>query len=129
MGRSALALAFAFLPAACSDSPLPGSMLGTYQVTGQPQTNSCGLGAPNPWNFNVMLSQQGSTLYWSWMDGTPMMRGFLSSAQASLTENDTTNADPTDAGLGPCNLQRALTVQLTLGSGSPPSTFSGTISY
>jgi hypothetical protein len=129
MARPALALVFALLPLSCSDSPLPGSVLGTYQVTGQPQANSCGLGAPDPWSFQVMLSEQGSTLYWSWMDGTPMLQGALSAAQATLTENDTTNADPTDAGLGPCNLQRALSVQVALGAGSPPPTFSGTIGY
>jgi hypothetical protein len=115
---------------ACSDSPLPGRVLGTYTVTGKSQTNSCGLGAPDPWTFSVQLSLQGSTLYWSYMDGSPLLSGPTSSSgQVKLTSSMSLNADSTDAGLGPCTLQRADDLELTLGSGSTPTTFSGTISY
>ena len=113
---------------ACGDSPLPGAMLGTYKVVGKSRTNSCGLGAPNPWNFDAELSEQGSTLYWSWMDGSPMLSGSLGAqGHATLARNGTLNPDSTQSGLGPCNLQRSDALDLTLGTGN--KSFGGTISY
>ena len=60
---------------ACASTTLPGTQLGTFKVTGQSTTNTCGLGAPNPWTFDVQLSQQGSTVFWSWMDGSAPLSG------------------------------------------------------
>ena len=108
---------------------MPGNMLGTYKVVGQSQTNSCGLGAPNPWTFDVQLSEQQTTLYWDWMDGSPLLSGTVSQTQATIDTNATVNADSTDAGLGPCNLQATSALTLTLGSGAPPGSFTGTMSY
>jgi hypothetical protein len=116
---------------ACSGNPLPGNMLGTYQVVAQSQTNSCGLAAPDPWDFDAQLSEQGTTLYWSWMDGSPPLSAAMStSSQGTLLANEQLNVDGTaDGGLGPCTMARADTLQIDLGSGSPPSAFSGTIEY
>jgi hypothetical protein len=116
----------------CSDSPLPGTQLGTYRVVATLQTNTCGngLGAPNPWTFDVQLSQQGSTLYWSWLDGSAPLSSTLSDNAVSLTNSQTSNVDSTaDGGAGPCTMQRADTVQVTLGSGSPPASFKGAVRY
>jgi hypothetical protein len=113
----------------CSGGSMPGQMLGTYKVVGQSQTNTCGLGAPNPWTFDVQLSQQQSTLYWDWMDGSPLLSGTIASTSATFTDTATVNADSTDAGLGPCNLSTSSSLQLTLGSGSPPGGFTGTMTY
>ena len=118
--------------AGCEDQPLPGTMLGTYKVSAQSKTNSCGagLGAPNPWVFNADLSDEGSTIYWSWIDGSPVLSGILTNAtQASITAQSAANVDPSDAGAGPCTLERADDLELTLAAGSPPPSFSGTISY
>jgi hypothetical protein len=115
--------------AGCSGGAMPGQMLGTYKVVGQSQTNTCGLGAPNPWTFDVQLSVQQSTLYWDWLDGSPLLSGTLSGSSASIADSATVNADSTDAGLGPCNLQTSATLQLALGSGSPAGSFTGTMSY
>jgi hypothetical protein len=113
---------------ACGGSPLPGAMLGTYQVVGQSKTNSCGLGAPNPWSFDAELSEQGTTIYWSWMDGSPLLSGSLGGqGKVTLGRSGTVNADSTDAGLGPCNLQRTDDLELTLATGN--KSFTGTISY
>lgn len=115
---------------ACSDSPLPGTMLGTYRVAGQLQTNSCGVSAPAPWTFDAQLSQNGSTLYWSWMDGKAPLSGPLTAQSASIRTSQQANVDGTvEAGLGPCTMQRDDDVEVTLGSGSPPSSFTGTITY
>jgi hypothetical protein len=123
----------AALLAGCNDNPLPGQMLGTYKVSAQSQTNTCGPGlqAPSPWTFKVQLSENGTTLYWSWMDGTPPLSSVLDSqSHASLTTTMSGNVDGApEGGLGPCTMQRADDVEITLGSGSPPGAFSATIAY
>ena len=117
----------------CSGNPLPGSMLGTYSVTGTMETNTCGngLGAPSPWDFSIQMSEDGTTLYWSWMDGTPALYNVLNAqSRATLTAIETANVDGTaDGGLGPCTMIRDDTLQVALGSGSPPATFTGSINY
>jgi hypothetical protein len=118
--------------AGCGGGAMPGHLLGTYKVVGQSKTNSCGLGAPNPWTFDVQLSQQQTTLYWDWLDGSPLLSGTLSrGAQPSttITDSATINADSTDAGLGPCTLDTASSMQIALGEGVPPDGFTGTLSY
>ena len=127
MPRWTVALALAFV--GCSSNPMPGTLLGTYTVVGQSQTNSCGLAAPNPWQFDVQLSEDGSTLYWSFMDGSPFLSGAVAESQATLSTSQTANVDGSEAGLGPCDMQRNDTYQLSLSSGSPPPSFSGTITY
>jgi hypothetical protein len=115
----------------CSGNPLPGSPLGTYKVVAKQTANTCGLGAPDPWIFSVQLSRKDSTLYWSWMDGSPMMSGPLDAqAQATLRTSRTGNVDGSDAGaLGPCTLKREDDLEILLGQGDPPSAFSGTVGY
>jgi hypothetical protein len=114
--------------ASCSPTALPGAQLGTFKVTGTSTTNTCGIGAPNPWTFDVELSRDGSTLYWSWMDGSPPSSGTLTGsadAQATITDSTTGNVDGTDASLGPCTLQRDDDLALTIASTS----FTGTLTY
>ncbi len=127
---AALAGACLALLCGCNDSSMPGKVLGMYKVVGQSTSNTCGLGAPSPWTFDVQLSQQGTTLYWSWLDGSPLLSGPLGSGSAaSLKSSGTLNADSTDAGLGPCNLERDADLEVALASGSPPPSFGGTIGY
>jgi hypothetical protein len=125
---SLVAAVLAALAPACGN-PLPGTMLGTYHVSADTTTNTCGLSAPTPWAFDVQLSNDNGTLYWSWMDGSSPMSAPLSSNAATLTESVTDNVDGTDAGDGPCTMTRDDSVVVTLGSGSPPGSFSGTITY
>jgi len=121
---AALALGSFFV--ACASTALPGTQLGTFKVTAQSQTNTCGLGAPNPWTFDAELSQSGSTIYWSWMDGTPLLSGAVNAAShVSITDTQGRNVDGTDAALGPCTMERSDDLELTLAPGS----FAGTLSY
>jgi hypothetical protein len=121
----------AAVAAACSATPLPGTQYGTYKVTGQTETNSCGPGldSPDPWVFNAQLSQDGTTIYWSFIDGNAPLSGALVSDGVTLTTSTTANVDATDAGAGPCTMTRADAVVLTFASGSPPPSFTGTITY
>jgi hypothetical protein len=124
--RYLAALAVGAVLVACASTALPGTPLGTFKVTAQSQTNTCGLGAPDPWTFDVELSQSGSTLYWSWMDGSPPLSGPVNaSSQASITDSASGNVDGTDAALGPCTMQRYGDLELDLAS----SSFTGTIAY
>jgi hypothetical protein len=121
--------AAALLVAAGCDG-LPGTELGTYNVTGQLQTSTCGGSPPNPWTFDVEMSKQATTLYWSWLDGSPLLSGTLSSASAvTLTATVQSNVDGVDGGLGPCWLERDDDIAITLATGSPPATFNGSIEY
>jgi hypothetical protein len=116
------------LSPACGN-PLPGTMLGTYHVTADSQTNGCGLSAPDPWVFDVELSNDDGSLYWSWMDGSSPIYAPLSSGTATLTDSVESNVDGTDAGAGPCTMSRDDSVLVELGSGSPPGSFTGSITY
>ena len=123
------------LAPACGN-PLPGTPLGTFQVTAKVAANSCGLGAPSDYQFDVELSRLGSTLYWSWLDNAPISSGPLAPVsaadprlQASLTATQSADVDPTDAGAGPCTMTRTDSLHVTLAPGSPPGTFTGTMSY
>lgn len=113
---------------ACAATPLPGTQLGTFKVMAKSKDNSCGLGAPDPWTFDVQLSRSGSTLYWSWMDGRPLLSGAITQSHASLTDTQTGNVDPTEAGLGPCTMQRQDDVEVDLPASSGGS-IAGTVSY
>jgi hypothetical protein len=129
MARGAIA-AFAI---ACSPaSPLPGTPLGTYNVVGTLESNTCGtgLGAPNPWTFTVQMSEDATVFYWELSGGSEVSGTMSSATQADITSIQTANVDAPDAGLeGPCNLQGSTAIDLTLATSSPPATFGGTITY
>jgi hypothetical protein len=126
----ALALVIA-LAAACSDTPLPGRLAGTYKVVGQIVTNTCGLDAPNPWTFDVQISEDGTLLYWSYLDGTsPLSSPLSAQLTATLTASEQENVDGTaDGSFGPCTMIRTDSIPITLATGWPPPSFSGTIVY
>jgi hypothetical protein len=132
MKRAAILPAAAVLLAACNAKPMPGNLLGTYEVTAHTQNNSCGAGlaAADPWVFTVELSQDGTTLYWNTLDGSPMLSGPVDAHEhATMTSSTTENMDGTEAGLGPCNMQRTDSLTVALGAGTPPATFSATFTY
>lgn len=73
MAARAFAFCFSLLPVACApydserDAKIPGELLGTYGVSAQLKSDSCGaelLGAPNPWRFDLKLSRFQRDLYW-----------------------------------------------------------------
>jgi hypothetical protein len=111
---------------------LPGDDYGRYKVTGETTANTCGtpLVAPNPWVFDVELSRDGNTIYWSWLDnGAPVSGGLTSSTHASLMTATTADVDGSDAGASGCTLTRTDDIEITLPTTTPPGTFSGTLSY
>jgi hypothetical protein len=115
-----------------SPSPLPGTSLGTYNVTGTLGTNTCGagLGAPSPWTFTAQMSEDGTSLYWEMSGGSEVWGTMSSATQVNITSIDTANVDTSEAGVaGPCDLTGTTALDLTLAASSPPSTFTGTISY
>jgi hypothetical protein len=128
-----LSVALLVLLPACDNNALPGTMLGTYAVTGTLMANTCGQGLapPSPWTFSVQMSEQGTTLYWSYQDGNPPLSSPLTTSDsATLTSTESANVDGTaDGGLGPCSMTRADTVKIDLGAGSPPPSFTGTLEY
>jgi hypothetical protein len=140
-GRLACAIGVAsllgILAPACGGGP-PGTVLGTYQVLAKGEANTCGsgLGAPIEYEFDVELSQLDGTLYWSWLDNSPLASGRLTPVsstdaqlEASLYVTQSENVDPTDAGAGPCTMARSDSMLVTLAKGSPPGSFTGTMSY
>ncbi|HET9953725.1 MAG TPA: hypothetical protein VFQ61_04460 [Polyangiaceae bacterium] len=73
MVARALAFCLSVVAASCApydskhDAKIPGELLGTYDVSGQLKSDSCGaelLGAPNPWRFDLKLSRFERDLYW-----------------------------------------------------------------
>jgi hypothetical protein len=129
--RGRLLLQVSALQACTTSSPLPGTSEGTFGVVATLTTNTCGSGidAPNPWDFSVWLSEDGSTLYIEDTDGTGEMSGALSSAAATLTTSVTSDVDATEAGAGECNLTQAISIALNLNSGTAPTSFTGTATY
>jgi hypothetical protein len=130
-GCAMAALAFSCDPV----SPLPGTTLGTYNVTGTLGANTCGsgIGAPSPWTFTVQMSQDGTTLYWDPSVGSELSSTMTSSTVVDITSTVTSNVDATEAGVeGPCDLTQATAINLTFGASSPPappSSFNGSITY
>jgi hypothetical protein len=114
---------------ACASTALPGTALGTFRVVASSKANTCGLGAPDPWAFDAQLSRDGAHVYWSWMDGSPLLTGTLDAqSQAKLDDEETANVDPTDAGLGPCTLERHAVLDLDL-TGAATGSFRGSVTY
>jgi hypothetical protein len=132
---SLLALAplfFAAITVGCSTtSSLPGTSEGSFSVVGTLETNVCGsgVGASNPWDFTLEMSEDGSTLYLAQTDGSDEISGTLSGTSATLTSSATSNVDATDAGPGSCDLTVVTTFTINLNSTSSPTSFTGAVSY
>jgi len=123
------AVALALAHAGCSPTPLPGTQLGTFRVEASSKQHTCGLGAPDPWAFDAQLSRDGSLVYWSWMDGSPSISGPVGAqSTAELDDDVTANVDPTDAGDGPCTMDRKSVLDLDL-TGAATGSFRGTLTY
>jgi hypothetical protein len=123
------------VPLACSgtDPDEPGTVLGTYSVTGTLKTNTCGAGqAPNPWDFSVKLSTDPGTLYW--IQGSLPVAGTLSTANvAALTSTSTQASYLGDSSVPLCAIDRTDTLSATLVPdptlAHEYSAFSGTLTY
>jgi len=126
-------LAFGFVAllalAACTDTSMPGTELGTFKITATPTSNTCGAGTrvPATWLFDVELSHDDDLLYWRRNDA--QVSGPLGANRTAKIETSVTSvvALP-DAGVVGCVMTRFDTVTVTLGSDTDVTSISGTIS-
>lgn len=105
------------LVAACSgkDPYSPGTQLGTFHVTAKLTHTSCGE-TPNPWNFDIRLNHDGSTLYWVQTDAPPIEGRVDSTARTQLQAEvveEVRAADPRMKREG-CAIARTDVLALTL---------------
>ena len=122
--------------AACTgkDPYNPGTPLGTFHVVGKLTTNTCDAsgGVPDPWEFDVKLARDGSTLYW--IQGGPPVQGTLDSkSHTAMTSSDTQTLEKNDAGVAACALIRDDALDTTILADPNDSTgvlaAVGTLSY
>jgi hypothetical protein len=118
----------ALLACSAGRDPLnPGTPLGTYQVDATLTQSSCGGDPPNPWQFDVKLSYDKSTLYW--VQGGPPVQGTLdSSGHVTLTDSSSTELHPASQTQGACSVTRTDTLAATFPDGGVTS-FAGALSY
>ena len=118
---------------ACSKpaDPLPGTSEGTFNVVGTLGTNTCGtaLGLVNPWNFQIQMSEDGTTLYFAGTAGSGAVSGPLNGNSAVLTSTTTVNVDTSDAAAGVCGLTQTATFTFDLDSATSPTSFTGSATY
>jgi hypothetical protein len=77
-----------------------------------------------------MLSKDSTTLYWKYADQSDTVSGVLDATnQATISTSQESNVDGTDAGAGPCTMDRTDTVVVKLDSATAPTSFSGTLTY
>lgn len=125
---------------ACSgkDPYSPGTQLGTFHVTGKLTHSSCG-STPNPWEFDVRLNHDGSTLYWIQTDAPPIEGRVDSTARTQLEAEvvvEVRAADPRTKRES-CTIARSDVLALTLvGADAQPTSdaalttsFSGGLVY
>jgi len=116
------------------DAHNPGTALGSYQVTANSTSNTCGLGALGSqasWQFDVTLSRDTGVLYWN--NGQAAIAGNLAddgvtfSFDTSVIQN---MRDPNVVGRPPCSIARADHAEGTLDAPTGAvSSFTGTLSY
>lgn len=134
-------LAAGVASAACDEPSLPGVPLGTYDVTGALTSNTCGpdlvanaTGTLGPFSVTMSESQNGNTLYWSSDYGNTtlapdMLLGPLAHSSATITSSVEANVDGSEGVAGPCCIETDQKVVATLATGSPPSTFTGALTW
>jgi hypothetical protein len=76
--------------AACGgkDPTNPGVAIGTFHVTANLTSSTCGA-PPNPWEFDIRLNRDGSTLYWI-QNGLPVAGEVDRSAHTTMDASGTT---------------------------------------
>jgi hypothetical protein len=114
----------------------PGSPLGTFHVSAKLDRASCGP-APDPWQFDVRLSHDASTLYW--IQGAAPIAGRVDSAnRVVLTTRDQHLVRPADTRTktAECVLVREDVLDVVLRGATPPASdlaataaFSGALTY
>ena len=131
-------LAFASVPACSGKDPYsPGTKLGTFHVTATLTHTSCGP-TPNPWEFDVRLNHEGSTLYWI-QGGAPIQGQVDTTARTQLEAEVVQEVRKADerAKREACTIARTDVLALTLADADAKPTsdpalmqsFSGSLVY
>lgn len=117
---------------ACSakDPYNPGTPLGTFHVVGKLASNECGggLGASDPWEFDIHLAVDPGKLYW--VQGGPAVAGTMdASSHATLTSSAITTLQESDPkhGIPFCSVTRADALDVILAGDQ--ASFAGAIKY
>ncbi|APR76930.1 Hypothetical protein A7982_02277 [Minicystis rosea] len=139
-----LALVAASSPSGCEkvfgdgrqDAHNPGTDLGSYDVTANVTSNTCGngaLGQQASWSFDVRLSRDtaGGVLYWN--NGQAAIAGTLDADDVSFgfdTSVIQNMRDPNVVGPPPCSIARADHAEGKLNAATDPvASFTGKLSY
>lgn len=114
--RAFTVLVASFVATACfgKDPTSPGVEVGTFHVKANLESSTCGA-PPNPWEFDVKINRDGSTLYW--IQGQLPVAGEVDrTARAKLDTSVTSQIRPADAAkkLSACELQRKDTLDVLL---------------
>jgi hypothetical protein len=114
----------ALASAGCSgkDPYRPGESIGVFHVTGKLLGTSCGA-TPDPWEFDVRLRHDSTTLYWVQGDA-PISALLDEAAKAQLTTSTTLTARAATANDPGCTMGRTDTVELVLAPMTAPVTVS-----
>ncbi len=131
------AILFATLAAACSGkNPYePGTKLGTFHVSAALKSSTCGP-TVNPWEFDVRLNHEGTTLYWI-QGGAPIGADVDTSARTVLKAEVVQEVRAAAAKREPCSIARSdvLALQLASADAQPAAdpaqlaSFAGTLIY
>ena len=119
-------------PFGCGN-PTPGTVLGTYAVASALSADTCGsivVASADPGPFTVTISNDRGVYYWFPSTGGTSTSGSMNAAR-TVTIDDTVvdNVDGTDAGVGPCTLQRNDALRFTLAAGASPGSFTGSYGF
>jgi hypothetical protein len=114
----------------------PGESLGAFHVTGKLVATSCGA-TPDPWEFDVRLRHERTTLYWVQGDA-PIAAQVDGAARATLKATATQTVRPADerSRTAACTMSRTDVVELVLAPLAAPvsdvagaTSFKGTLAY
>lgn len=98
----------------------PGDSIGVFHVTGKLIATSCGA-TPDPWEFDVRLRHDLTTLYWVQGDA-PVSAVLDTTAKAVLTSGATLTPRAPTANVAGCTMARTDTVELVLAPMAAPVT-------
>jgi hypothetical protein len=129
--RRALAPVALLLTACTGKDPYnPGTPIGTFHVTGTLAKNECtSAPLPSPWDFDVKLSRDGTTLYWI-QGGLPVQGHLDATSHTTMSSSDSRElraADP-QHNIPTCTVRRDDTLDATLGP-DPVASFTGALGY
>ena len=98
----------------------PGESIGAFHVTGKLIATSCGA-TPDPWEFDVRLRHDVTTLYWVQGDA-PISALVDATAKADMTTTSTLTARAASANDPGCTMARTDAVELVLAPMTSPVT-------